>query len=388
MMKKDKNKEELNIGGINEIVVLSKRILKVLFAIIILSIIFLTFLIFKEIKIFEVLLNVLKVISPFFIGLIIAWLLDPIVTALEKKKVKRTIGAIFVFFVFIVVLYLFFRIVIPMLYEQINDFIKIIPNLVNYISGFVNNIFDKFDNSGMDLSGIKNKFFDSIEDLSMDLTTNFPKTFITIVTGAISSIGTFGLGLIVGFYLLIDFNAMRGLITFVPKKNRIAFNSICKKLNTTFRDYLQGTFTISMILFVICSIAFAIVGLPSPMLFGLICGITNVIPYIGPWIGGAIATVVALTVSPLVGVLTVVIVVIAQQIDSIALQPLIMSKAVKLHPVTIMIGLLVFEYFFGVVGMILATPIISAIKIIFSYFNEKYDLINKLKDDNKEVNYE
>lgn len=387
-MKKDKNKEELNIGGINEIVVLSKRILKVLFAIIILSIIFLTFLIFKEIKIFEILLNVLRVISPFFIGLIIAWLLDPIVTALEKKKVKRTVGAIFVFFVFIVILYLFFRIVIPMLYEQINDFIKIIPNLVNYISGFVNNIFDKFDNSGMDFSGIKNKLFASIEDLGMDLTTNFPKTFITTVTGAISSIGTFGLGLIVGFYLLIDFNAMRSLITFVPKKNRIAFKSICKKLNTTFRDYLQGTFTISMILFIICSIAFAIIGLPSPMLFGLICGITNVIPYIGPWIGGAIATIVALTVSPLVGILTIVIVVIAQQIDSIALQPLIMSKAVKLHPVTIMIGLLIFEYFFGVVGMILATPIISAMKIIFSYFNEKYDLINKLKDDDKEVNYE
>ena len=119
------------------------------------------------------------------------------------------------------------------------------------------------------------------------------------------------------------------------------------------------------------------------MLFGLICGITNVIPYIGPWIGGAIVTIVALTVSPFVGILAAIIAFIMQQIDSLALQPLIMSKAVKLHPVTIMVGLLIFEYFFGVVGMIIATPVISGAKIILSYFNNKYDLLNKMKDEEK-----
>ena len=380
-----KNKEELNVKEINDVVVLSKKILKVLFAIIILSIVFITLAIFRETNIFKAIFGFLKVLTPLFVGIIIAWLLDPLVTSLEKKKVKRVIGTIFVFFAFILIVYLFFRIAIPMLYKQINEFITIIPNLFMTVSNFTENIFDKFSASGIDVTKVEEHFYETIENLSINLTTELPQTFISLITGAISSIGTFGLGLIIGFYLLIDFNVLKRLLQFIPRKNRTIVKSIYKKINTTFRDYLQGTLLISSIIFVISSIAFAIIGVPSPMLFGLICGITNVIPYIGPWIGGAIVTLVALTVSPFVGVLAAIIAFIMQQIDSLALQPLIMSKAVKLHPVTIMMGLLIFEHFFGILGMIIATPVISGLKIILSYLNDKYDLIGRLKDEEKNI---
>ena len=378
-----KNKEELNVKEINDVVVLSKKILKVLFAIIILSIVFITLAIFKEANIFNGIFGFLKVLTPLFVGIVIAWLLDPLVTSLEKKKVKRVIGTIFVFFGFVLIVYLFFRIAIPMLYKQINDFITIIPNLFMTVSNFTENIFDSFAKTGLDVTKVEQHFYETIESLSMNLTTDLPQTFISIITGAISSVGTFGLGLIIGFYLLIDFNILKRLSQFIPRKNRTIVKSIYKKINTTFRDYLQGTLLISTIIFVISSIAFAIIGVPSPMLFGLICGITNVIPYIGPWIGGAIVTLVSLTVSPFVGILAAIIAFILQQIDSLALQPLIMSKAVKLHPVTIMVGLLVFEHFFGIVGMIIATPVISGTKIILSYLNDKYDLLGKIKEDKK-----
>ena len=150
------------------------------------------------------------------------------------------------------------------------------------------------------------------------------------------------------------------------------------ELDDTCKDFVQGTLLISFIVFVITSIFFAIIGLPSPMLFGLICGITNIIPYIGPWVGGAIAAIVGFTVSPLVGILTIVIAFVSQQIDGIILQPLIMGKTMKLHPVTIMIGLLVFGYFFGMLGMIIATPTIACMKIIIMYINDKYKLKDKI----------
>ena len=69
-----------------------------------------------------------------------------------------------------------------------------------------------------------------------------------------------------------------------------------------------------------------------------------------------------------------------QQVDGMILQPLIMSKTMKLHPVTIKIGLLVFGYLFGILGMIFATPIMASVKIIASYYNEKYNLIGRLKE--------
>ena len=151
------------------------------------------------------------------------------------------------------------------------------------------------------------------------------------------------------------------------------------KLNDAFKKFIQGTLLISLAIMIISAIGYGLVGLPSPLLFGLICGITNIIPYIGPWIGGAICVIVGFTVSPMVGILSGVIAFAVQQIDSVILQPLIMGKTMKLHPVTIMIGLLVFGYFFGIIGMIFATPIIAGLKIIINHIDEKYEIMDKIK---------
>ena len=102
------------------------------------------------------------------------------------------------------------------------------------------------------------------------------------------------------------------------------------------------------------SIGFALVGLNAPLLFGLFCGITDLIPYIGPYIGGAVAVIVGLTQDPLIGIGTLIICVIVQIVESYILQPIVMSKSSNLHPIVIIIALLVFGHFFGILGMVLA----------------------------------
>ncbi len=378
-----KKKENIDYENLNDVISLSKRILKVLFVIVILAIVLLGIYLCRELKIFDIILNILKVISPLFIGIIIAWLLNPIVKYLNKKGIKRSIASIFVFFMFIIIIYLFFRILLPMLYTQINDFVSLLPSLFLEISNFIHETFAKFSNSGIDFTTIEENIYSAIEALSVNLTTSLPSTLINFISGLVSSIGTFLIGLVVGFYLLLDFNGAKQIFEFIPKKYHSNIKDIAKRLNATFRDFVQGTLFISLIVFVVSSIAFTLVGLPSPVLFGLICGITNIIPYIGPWIGGIIAAIIGFTVSPFVGIVTAVICLVIQQLDSIVFQPLIMGKTMKLHPVTIMVGLLIFGYFFGILGMILATPIISAIKVLINYFDDKYDLIVKLKS--KEV---
>lgn len=374
-----KKKDELDVENLNEVINLSKKILKITFSILILAIVVITLYLCKDLKIFAIIWNVLKAASPFFIGVIIAWLLNPLVTWLQKKKVKRVIGAIFVFFLFLAVVYLFFRIMFPMLYKQINDFIELLPSLVGTIGDFIYDVLAKFSSKGIDISNFETELNTSLTDLAKNITTTLPTTLLNFVTTLVSSIGTVLIGLIVGFYLLIDFDGISNVLDFIPKRYHDTTKFITHKLNDSLRDFVQGTLLISLVIFVISSIAFRIVGLPSPMLFGLICGITNIIPYIGPWIGGGIATIVGFTVSPVVGILTAVVAFIIQQLDAMVLQPLIMGKTMKLHPVTIMIGLLIFGYFFGVIGMILATPIIAGIKILIQYFDDKYEITERIK---------
>lgn len=379
MIKLKKEEQKLDYNNLNEVISLSNRILKILFICIILGIIFVTIALFKEIKIFSFLWTIVKVSAPFFIGLIIAWLLDPLVTFLQKRKVKRPIGAIFVFFIFIIVLYVFFRIMIPMLYSQLNDFVSTLPSLFSSIGTWISELFNKFEVAGVDLTGIETNVYKSIENLSSSLTTSLPTTAINIISSLVSGIGTFLIGLIVGFYLLIDFDRVRNIFSFIPEKYRINSANMLLKLNSTLKNFFQGTVIIMIIISIISSIGYSIVKLPTPILFGVICAITNVIPYIGPWIGGALCVIVGFTVSPTVGILAALVAFIIQQIDAIFLQPIIMGKTMKLHPVTIMIGLLIFGYFFGILGMILATPVLSCCKIIIKYYLDKYEIIDKMK---------
>lgn len=374
-------KEELNYHNLNEVIGLSKKMLKILYTCVILAIIVFIIILFKNLEIFKVLGSILGVISPFFIGLVIAWLLDPAVTYLQKKNVKRSIGTIVVFFVFILILYLLFRIMLPLLYTQLNEFItNSLPTLIKSTGTFIENLFTKLEATGFDFTSIETSVYKALENIGVDLTTGLPKAALNVVSTLVSSIGTFGLGLIVGFYLLIDFEGVKKIFNYIPIKNKEGFNYIIGKLNIAFRSFVQGTLFISLIIMILSSIFYGIIGLPSALLFGLICGITNIIPYIGPWIGGAICVIVGLTVSPLTGILAGVVAFAIQQVDGMILQPLIMSKTMKLHPVTIMIGLLVFGYLFGILGMIFATPIMASVKIIASYYNEKYNLIGRLKE--------
>lgn len=373
-----RKKKELDVENLNKVINLSKKILKVFFVIVILSVILIAVILFQELKLGNIILNVLSVASPLFIGFVIAWLLNPAVTFLQKKNVKRGLGTVFVFIMFLLILFIIIKVMLPMLYSQINEFLEIIPSLFLQLSNFLHETFVKLNATGIDFNSIETRIYDAVESFGVSITTALPTYVINSVSSVISSVWALLLGFVVGFYLLIDFDGMKKAFKIVPRKHQATARKLVRDLDATCKDFVQGTLLISFIVFVVTSIGFKIIGLPSPMLFGLICGITNIIPYIGPWIGGAIAAIVGFTVSPLVGILTIVIAFVSQQIDSMLLQPLIMGKTMKLHPVTIMVGLLVFGYFFGILGMIIATPTIACCKVIFSYVNNRYGLKDKI----------
>ncbi len=374
-------KSNIDYENLNEVIKLSKKILKVVFTILILSIILIGLVIFDKLNVLSIIKNIISVITPFFIGIIIAWLFDPLVSFLQKKKIKRGLGSVIVIVLFVAILFLLFKTLIPLLIKQFNDFLKSVPGLMEEISNFVKQIFSKFSRFGLNFSDVESYIYKAFEAFTSNLTTTLPKNIINVSTSIISVVIKIVLGIMVGFYLLIDFDGVKRVFDFVPDKYYDSFIALMRKLNTTFRDFVQGTLFIALVVALISTLGYTLVGLPSPLLFGVLCGITNMIPYVGPWIGGALCVIVGFSVSPLVGILALVVAVLVQQIDNMFLQPLIMGKTMKLHPVTIMVGLLLFGYLFGVMGTIFATPIMAALKIIILHFNEKYGFLSRLKND-------
>ena len=131
-------------------------------------------------------------------------------------------------------------------------------------------------------------------------------------------------------------------------------------------------------LVVVSCIAFMVSGLKGAVFFALWNAITNIIPYIGPYIGGIPIVAVAFATDYKLGIVILIVVLAIQLIESYILHPIVMSKTMKLHPVTIIIGLLIFGHFFGIIGMLLATPITAILKTIAIYLNDRYKLLERL----------
>lgn len=377
-----RKKNNIDTDGLNEIIYLSKNILKLLFIVLIISIILVAILLFREIGVFRFIGNVLSVISPLFIGFIIAWLFAPLVDKMTKKGMSRILASIIVYIIFIAFLVVFFRIFIPIIYNELNDLLSTLPGIMTDITNFINNIFAKIDVEGVDINGIKESILNGITQYGNSISSSIPTTIVSVMGSLFSGLGTIFFGLIIGLYMLFDFdNVTNLLLKLIPKKHQMEVADLLENIGREVRKSVNGTLLVACMVFVCDTIGFSIVGLNSALLFGLFCGITDLIPYIGPYIGTAVATVVAFTQSPLIGIGVLVIAIIVQLVESYILQPVVMSKATKLHPVTIICGLLIFGHFFGIVGMILAVPIMSIFKVIWRFALKKFEIFERNKQE-------
>ncbi len=381
-----KKKNELDTNGLNEIIYLGKNILKLSFIILIIGIILAGTVLLKELGVFKFIRSVLNVLAPLFIGFIVAWLFAPLVDKMTKKGMSRILASMIVYVIFIAFLIVFFRIFIPIIYNELNELIKTLPSITEKITDFINSTFDKIDSDAFNIEAIKTNILDAITNYGTSISSNLPTTIVSIMSNLVSGLGTIFFGLIIGLYMLFDFdNVTNLLLKVIPVKHQVEVASLVEKIGSEVRKCVNGTLLVACMVFVCDTIGFSIIGLKSALLFGLFCGITDLIPYIGPYLGTVVATVVGLTQSPLIGLGVFIIACVVQLIESYVLQPIVMSKATNLHPVVIICGLLIFGHFFGIIGMILASPIMSVIKVIFEFIIEKFELFQRNSNEEKAI---
>lgn len=380
----EKSKKTINSKKINELVRLSNIVLRILIIFLIVIGVYVGIIILKEIKILSFIFNILKIISPLFVGLVIAWLLDPIVTYLSKKGVKRIYGSLICYVIIIGLMLLVLGSLVPVLYEQINDFVTTtIPSLYENIKNWINDFFVNFKEvEGFDVNTIKTDIFSKLESFATGLTSTLPTLIINVAKSVFSGIGSLCIGLVIGFFLLLNMDEnIENLYLLIPKKYRDETKKMLQTLNKPLKKFVQGSLIDCTVIFVISAIGFSIIGLKAPLLFALFCAITNIIPYVGPYIGGVPAVLIGFTQSTSIGIFVLIFIVIVQALEGNLLQPYIMSKTTKLSPIVIILGLLVFEHLFGIWGMVLSTPILGVLKELINYFDEKYDFLSFKNDD-------
>ena len=341
----------------------------------------------EKIQIFSFLFTILKIIFPLFIGFLVAWLFEPLIRKLESKKMSRLLSTIIVYIAFIFICVLLIVLVVPEFVSQLKELIGQAPIFLAKANDFITNMFKNLGDVEIDIEAIKSQITGFVEGIVNSITGNSLTMVLDAVTKFISEGFNVVLGILIGFYISLSFKKVgNGISAFIPFKHKSDLKKLLDNLNVMARDYVSGTLFTSLIVAFLTFLGFVIAGVGSPLLFAIFCGVTNIIPYFGPYIGGIPVIVVGFSVSPICGIICLITIVLVQFIEGNIIHPLIVGKAIDIHPVVIVVCLLIFEYFWGILGMILAAPIIGALKIIFNFYNEKYKFIDKIKPNKLEVN--
>ena len=216
----NKNKNEINKQELNETIGLLKKILKLLYFVMIVAMIFIITLIAREWGVVKFILSLLKVISPLFIGFIIAWLFNPLVLKLKEKGLPRWCGTAIVYIILILFLVIFFKVFIPTIYEQINDLIKSIPDILDSVEKFIDNTLNNID-LDFDVEVVKENLFNTLSKYANSLTNDLPEKILNMVFSLISALGTIAFGLVVGLYMMLDYDSIKKqFVKYIPSKYR------------------------------------------------------------------------------------------------------------------------------------------------------------------------
>ena len=385
-MEEKKKDDKINYKNLNALIQTARVILKILLILSLCGIVIFGFIFLEKTQILNILGTIISICLPLFIGFGFAWLVEPMIKSLERKKLSRKLSTFIVYILFVLVLILLLVLVVPEFISQLRELIGQVPSFVADIKDFITNLFSKFKDSEIDINAIQTNIITQLENFATGLTNNSLSGIVNTITKIISSSATVILGIIIGLYFSLDFNKITSFIkSLIPKKHKEDGDRILHELNTMARGYVNGTLFTSLVVTFFTFVGLIISGIGSPLLFAIFCGITNIIPYFGPYIGGIPTIIVAFSISPMCGIIATITIVLVQTIEGNIINPIIVGRATDIHPITIVIGLLVFEHYFGIIGMIIATPVIGAIKILFNFFNEKYDLIEMIKSPKQKV---
>lgn len=321
--------------------------------------------------------------APILISGFLFYLLNPLVHLLEKLKIKRIWGILLVFILFIALIVLAFLTFIPYLSDQIASITASIPTTAKQVENMLRNLAEQPFMRNLNLEETLNKM-----DLSYSkIITNVLNGLSISVSSIFSTVASVMMLVItvpfILFYMLKDGERLKPAIEkFTPERHQKEVLELLNKMNKTIATYISGQAIECLFVATFTFIGYAILGVNYALLFGVIAGLTNLIPYLGPYLGLMPAVLVTIFDSPFKALLCCLVVLIVQQLDGNIIYPNVIGKSLQIHPLTIILILLVAGNLAGLLGVFLGVPIYAVVKTIAVYLFNIY----KLREKNPAIN--
>lgn len=335
--------------------------------------------------------KVLTVLQPIIIGMVIAYLINPVMKfiernldrALKKKitdekkrnKLTRAVGTAGALLFFILIIVVLISMMVPQLIKSIMGMVTNLPKQADAFLAWLDS-FLKGDNQwasmleeavrkGMDVlsNWFEQSFLPQLQTYITEITSGVISGFKVLLNALI--------GLIVAVYVLFSKEKFIGqakkiVYAVFPVRQANAIVHTVRKSNEIFGGFISGKILDSAIIGVLCYIVLSIMRMPYGLLVSVIVGVTNIIPFFGPFIGAIPSAIIIILASPLQGLYFIIFVIILQQVDGNIIGPKILGDSTGLSPFWVVFAILLGGGLFGFAGMVLGVPTFAVIYYIIS----------------------
>jgi len=317
------------------------------------------------------------ILTPFLVGIALAYLGDPIVDRLETLGVARTIGVLIVFMAFLLVLTGALLIVVPVLFRETGALIRDIPAFVIWLQQTTSPYLvetlgiDPFD---LNLDALKSRIASDWQEAG-GIVGRVLSEITASGVALLTAIANIALTPVVAFYMLRDWDkVMQRIREMIPRDLVDKTVSLLTECDEVLSSFLRGQMLIMILLGCIYTLGLTLVGLKLAFLIGMLAGLASIVPYLGFFVGIFTATLAALfQFQDAIHLVYVGIVFgVGQMLEGMVLTPWLVGNRIGLHPVAVIFAVLAGGQLFGFVGVLLALPVAAVIMVFVRHLHLSY----------------
>lgn len=312
----------------------------------------------------------LAVLVPFLAAIFLAYILNPVVEFLEKRRVPRSLGILLIYAVFFLAGTIFGLTAIPALVTEMQKLAEMIPQYTEQLQSFLLHLHSDYQRINMPDS-IRLALDQNLLALQEEVQVVLERVTGTVLS-LFSNLFTILIIPLVVYYILRDMDSLkRSIVLLFPKKYRPWLLSVGSEMDRTLGAYFRGMLIICFLVGFLTYLGLKVIGLDFALILGVIAGLTNIIPYFGPIIGALPAIVLALLSSAGLALRVIVVYTLVQQLESQIISPQILGRSLGLHPLVVIFVLILGGKIFGLPGLIFAVPFTAIARI---FLKHAYDL--------------
>jgi predicted PurR-regulated permease PerM len=300
------------------------------------------------------------ILAILFISLLFASALTPWITAMEHHRIPRRLGILLIYLSIISIIALSIVLIVPPIIEQYNELVTLFPQYSEGIVQFVRSYSGQFDV----VERLK-EFLAGIQSNALQ----FAGTIFTKIFDVISGIVALLIVFVVTFYMVAEEGIIRRAVhSIAPQKYHESIDELTVKIQHKIGLWLRGQFILSFIIFALSFIGLSVLGVKYALILALFAGLTEFVPILGPILGSIPAIFIAFNQTPLLALFVILLYLLIQRMENDFLVPTVMQKAVGVNPLVSIIALLIGGKLGGIVGMLLAIPVVTVVGVIIDFF--------------------